>query len=108
MALTLLGAQVVTAATAWEGSRLLRAGAFDAIVVDVDAPDPDGAAMLRAGAGVPAIGVTALPDDAKRRPEAIHFASFLATPIYPEGLVRAIREAWEWKAALRSRAPVSG
>src|SRR6185295_10642261 len=87
VALTLLGAQVVAAATAWEASRLLRAGTFDAIVVDVDAPDPDGAAMLSAGAGIPAIGVTAFPGDSKPRPEATHFASFLATPVYPEGLV---------------------
>ena len=54
---------------------------------------------VRAGAGVPAIGVTAFPGDARRRPEATHFASFLTTPVYPEGLVRAIRGARESKAA---------
>ena len=32
------------------------------------------------------------------RPEATDFASFLSTPVYPEGIVRAIREAREWKA----------
>ena len=91
VALSLLGAEVVNAHTAWEGSRLLTAGPFDAIILDIDEPDPDGPTLLDARARVPIIAMTS-PDHARVAPASngTRFAAILPKPVYPEAVVRAL------------------
>jgi len=87
----LLGAEAVTVESAWEAGRLLTAGPFDVVLVDVDEPDVDGEVMLKAARRVPVIAVSA----DRARPAALRgsgpFAGFLIKPVYPEQVLVAIR-----------------
>ena len=89
VALSLFGADVVSASTAWEASRLVRAGAFDVVIVDIDTPDPDGPLLREAARDLPILALSSTGHSA-RSLAAGGVAVVLTKPIYPEPVVRAV------------------
>lgn len=90
------GYKVTHTASALEGLRLARREAFDAIILDINLPDLDGAtaglALRRSMATVPIIALTASADIMTRtRTRAFGFNAFIAKPCTDEDLVSTVR-----------------
>ena len=99
VALSLLGADVVSASTAWEASRLVRAGAFDVVIVDIDTPDPDGPLLREAAVDLPILALSSTAHSARSLAAGRRSLVVLTKPIYPEPVVRAV---WTlgWRRAI--------
>src|SRR5262245_61235311 len=99
-ALTVCGANVVTANSASEALRIVTAHAPDVVVTDIAMPGGDGYWLVReirqhvATSALPVLAVTAFGQEHSRgQAVAAGFVDYLQKPVDPEALCRAVARA---------------
>ena len=102
VALSACGADVVTAATAFDALRVIEARTLDVVVTDIAMPGADGYWLLRQirqlpgtpASTVPVVAVTAFGrEHIRARAMAAGFADHLEKPVDPEALCVAVSRA---------------
>ncbi len=89
------GYEVVHSPQAMEGLRLARQQSFDAIILDINLPDLDGAtvglSLRRSFPNIPIIALTANADYITRaKTKAFGFSAFIAKPCTDEDLISTL------------------